>query len=48
MEPIVPKQEDFEPAILGHKVDTLVALGHRDSIPASLDQKDFEPVDLGR
>lgn len=35
-EPIVPEQEGFGPAVLGHKVDTLVALGHMDFVPNAL------------
>lgn len=37
-EPIVPEQEGFGPAVLRHKVDTLVSLGHRDFVPDSLGQ----------
>jgi len=46
-EPVSLEQEDFVHGVLGHKVDTLVAPGHRDFVLVVLDQKDFEPVDLG-
>ena len=45
---VVPEQEDFGPDVLGHKVDTLFALGHRNFVAATLYQKYFEPVDLGQ
>jgi len=45
-EPVVPEQEDFGHAVPGHKVDTLVALGHRDFVPNALGWQDSELVDL--
>ena len=35
---VVAKQEGFGLAVLRHKVDTLVALGHRDFVPDDLGQ----------
>lgn len=35
-EPIIPEQEGFRLAVLRHKVDALVALGHTDFVPDSL------------
>ena len=46
VEPVVPEQEGSGPAVLGHKVDTLVALRHRGFVPSSLGRQDFEPIDL--
>jgi len=45
-EPVALEQEDFGLGVLGHKVDTLFSLGHRDYVPATIDQKDFLPVNL--
>lgn len=46
-EPVAPEQEDFGLVVLGHKVDTLVSLGHRDILPNALGKYDFRPANLG-
>ena len=37
-EPVVPEQKDSGPAVLGHKVDTLVAFGRRGFVSSALSQ----------
>lgn len=46
--PGVPKQEGSGPEVLGHKVDTIFALGCRHFVPGSLGWQDSQPVGLGR
>lgn len=46
--PILPEQEGSRPAVLGHKVDTLVTIGRRGFVPGALRWQEFELVQLGQ